>query len=217
MSEPGTDMTTASPEGLRAGARSRAYLLVVRAFDYPDSEFVEVVRSGLMARAMEDALAGVHAEMAEADWSGLADAGATDDDLAVEYTRLFDVGTGGPPCPLCGGLYGSARMQTMEECVRFYNHFGLTLSESPRELPDHLSTQLEFLHFLAHREAQAWEQGSDPGPWRRAAHDFIERHPGKWVPQLRERLMRQKPLRFFQTLVEQTERFLGCELIELGR
>ncbi|MCK6556043.1 molecular chaperone TorD family protein [Candidatus Binatia bacterium] len=217
MTEAGTDTTGASPPTQRAGARSRAYLLVVRAFDYPDREFVEVVRGGLMARAMQDALVGIHPEMASADWSGLADAGAGDDDLAVEYTRLFDVGAGGPPCPLCGGLYGSARMKTMEECVRFYNHFGLTLAESPRELPDHLATQLEFLHFLAHREAEASGQGADPGPWRRAARDFIERHPGKWVPQLRARLIKQKPMRFFQTLVEQTERFLGYELIELGR
>ena len=217
MIEPSTEMATASSPALRASARSRAYLLVVRAFDYPDQEFVEVVRSGLMARALQEALVGVHPEMADADWSGLADAGVTDEDLAIEYTRLFDVGTGGPPCPLCGGLYGSARMKTMEECVRFYNHFGLTLSESPRELPDHLSTQLEFLHFLAHREAEAWQDGADAGPWRRAARDFIERHPGKWIPKLPERLKRHNALRFFGTLVEQTELFLGYEFLELGR
>jgi hypothetical protein len=85
-------------------------------------------------------------------------------------------------------------MQTMEECVRFYNHFGLTLAEAPRELPDHISTQLEFLHFLAFREAEAWRDGRDPGPWQRAGRDFLERHPGRWVPKLRERLASRSAL-----------------------
>jgi DMSO reductase family type II enzyme chaperone len=102
-------------------------------------------------------------------------------------------------------------MQAMEECVRFYNHFGLTLAEAPRELPDHISTQLEFLHFLAFREAEAWRDGRDPGPWQRAGRDFLERHPGRWVPQLRERLAKQNPLPFFAALVDRLERFLAHE------
>jgi putative dimethyl sulfoxide reductase chaperone len=196
-------------EAQQAAARSQAYAALVWAFDYPDAEFVTTVRSGALAEALRATQGAVDPALAAGEWSALEDAGADDDDLAIEYTRLFDVGTGGPPCPLYGGLYGGARMQNMEECVRFYNHFGLTLAEAPRELPDHISTQLEFLHFLAFREAEAWRDGRDPGPWQRAGRDFLERHPGRWVPKLREKLTQQNPLPFFTALVDRLERFLA--------
>jgi len=198
-------------EAQQAAARSQAYAALVWAFDYPDADFVTTARSGALAEALRSTQAAVDPALAAGEWSSLEDAGATDDDLAVEYTRLFDVGTGGPPCPLYGGLYNGARMQAMEECVRFYNHFGLTLAEAPRELPDHISTQLEFLHFLAFREAEAWRDGRDPGPWQRAGRDFLERHPGRWVPQLRAKLAQQNPLPFFAALVDRLERFLAHE------
>jgi DMSO reductase family type II enzyme chaperone len=123
------------------------------------------------------------------------------DELAVEFTRLFDVGASGPPCPLYGGLYGGARMKTMEEAVRFYNHFGLTLSDGPRELPDHLSTQLEFLHYLAYREAEALQAGTDTGPYQRAQRDFITRQPGAWVPKLCERVVREDAPVYYRVLL----------------
>ena len=213
----GRTMAETTKDGaFEAAARSRAYLVLVHALEYPDAEHVEEIRSHALADALCEALGRVDPALAAGDWSALADAGADDDDLAVEYTRLFDVGSGGPPCPLYGGLYGDARMKTMEECVRFYNHFGLTLSDAPRELPDHLATQLEFLHFLAFREAEARDEGGDPGPWRRAARDFVERHPGRWVPKLRERLERQKAAPYFTALVERLERFLAEERARLS-
>jgi DMSO reductase family type II enzyme chaperone len=168
-----------------AAARSRSYELFARLFDYPDRDFGEAIRSGELAETIRQTLSSVDPSLLEdSDWDALANAGEEEDDLAIEYTRLFDVGASGPPCPLCGGLYGGARMKTMEEAVRFYNHFGLTLSDSPREMPDHITTELEFLHFLAFREAEALQSGGDPGPFRRAQRDFAARHPGRWIPKL---------------------------------
>ncbi len=206
-------------EERRAAARSRAYELFALIFDYPDQAFGEAIRTGELAERIRETLRDLDPSLLEGcDWEALGDAGEGEDDLAIEYTRLFDVGASGPPCPLCGGLYGGARMKTMEEAVRFYNHFGLTLSESPREMPDHITTQLEFLHFLAFREAQSLQNGEDPGPFRRAQRDFAARHPGRWIPKLRERLEAQDPMRFFRELVSQLDRFLAQDqrrLIEL--
>lgn len=200
------------PEAELAAARSRAYAAFTTCFEYPDAERYEIVRSGALAETLRDVLAAVDPLLAEGEsWKTLAEAGANEDDLAVEFTRLFDVGASGPPCPLYGGLYGGARMKTMEEVVRFYNHFGLTLSESPRELPDHITTQLEFLHYLCFREAEAIGQGGDPSPFRCAQRDFVIRHPGSWVPKLRARLEDAEPMPFFAELVRRLERFLACE------
>jgi DMSO reductase family type II enzyme chaperone len=207
--------TLSGPEELRAAARSQAYRLFAEAIDYPDDALRESVRTGKLASALREVLGALDPKLVEEiDWEGLHDAGEADE-LEVEFTRLFDVGVSGPPCPLYGGIYGGARMKAMEEAVRFYNHFGLTLSESPRELPDHLTTQLEFLHFLAFREAEALQRGDDAGAFQRAQRDFIERHPGKWVPKLCERLDQQEPMRFFAALAHGLERLLARTQAEL--
>jgi DMSO reductase family type II enzyme chaperone len=193
-----------------AAARSRTYELFARLFEYPDEAFGEAIRSGELAEKVRETLDALDPALLEgSDWEALRNAGEEDDDLAVEYTRLFDVGASGPPCPLYGGLYGGARMKTMEETVRFYNHFGLTLAESPREMPDHITTELEFLHFLAFREVETLQSGGDPGPFRRAQRDFAARHPGRWIPMLRERVEAQDPMPFFRELVSQLARFLA--------
>jgi DMSO reductase family type II enzyme chaperone len=199
----------AGEEEKTAAARSRTYELFARLFEYPDEAFGEAIRAGELAEKIRQTLGDLDPALLEdSDWDALGDAGGGEDDLAIEYTRLFDVGASGPPCPLYGGLYGGARMKTMEETVRFYNHFGLTLSDSPREMPDHITTELEFLHFLAFREAEVLHGGGDPGPFRRAQRDFAARHPGRWVPKLRARLEAQEPMPFFRELVCQLERFL---------
>lgn len=216
MSEP-VIHTEEDSEARAAAARSRAYAVFARAFDYPDAQFLPAIRDGELSAALRRALEDVDPSLLEdVDWIALETAG-DDDDLAVEYTRLFDVGAGGPPCPLHGGLYGGARMKNMEEAVRFYNHFGLKLSETQHELPDHLTTELEFMHFLCFEEAGALAEGSDAGPYQRAQRDFVSRHPGRWVPALRKRLEQRDPPPFFREVVRQLERFLvhdGVQLFE---
>lgn len=201
-----------------AVARSRACAAFARLFEYPDAAGLDRIRSGATAADLVEALTSIDPTLvAESDLEALRDVGPSDDALAIEFTRLFEAGASGtPPCPLYGGAYGSARMQNMEEVIRFYSHFGLELSDSPRELPDHLATQLEFLHFLAFREAEALDAGADPGPWQRAQRDFIARHPGRWVPELRSRAERLQPLRFYAALVARLDAFLAVEAARLG-
>jgi DMSO reductase family type II enzyme chaperone len=203
------------PTAQLAAARSRAWGTFAELFEYPDEELYEAACSGTLVQVLQDVLGAVDPSLVEGGrWEALGEAGEKDD-LAIEFTRLFDVGTGGPPCPLYGGLYVGARMKTMEEVVRFYNHFGLTLSESPRELPDHITTELEFLHFLAFREAQASEEGAEPDPFRRAQRDFIARHLGRWIPKLQAKLEQANAMPFFSELVGRLERLLENELARL--
>ncbi len=200
-------------EQIRAAARSRLYVLLANAMSYPDDEFCQWVREGGVAQPLREQLPLAVPTLGDdevSDWDALRKPG-DGDDLAVEYTRLFDAGVKGPPCPLYGGLYSDARMKKMEEAIRFYNHFGLTLSEEQRELPDHLITQLEFLHYLSYREVESLQRGVDPGPFRRAQRDFIERHPGAWVPKLRERLAREEAPPFFVALLGIVGALLAAE------
>jgi DMSO reductase family type II enzyme chaperone len=195
-----------------AAARSRTYALFNEALAYPDDEFRETLADGGLVVPLRECLETLcpGIESTDSRWQALRDVGTTDD-LAVEHTRLFDVGASGPPCPLYGGLYGGDRMKKMDEAVRFYNHFGLTLSEEQRELPDHVSTQLEFMHYLAYREAEALHADMDPGSYRRAQHDFVVRHLGDWVPKLNQRLEREDASPYIRTLVGFLTEFLAWD------
>jgi DMSO reductase family type II enzyme chaperone len=213
----GTSVDPARRQEILAGERSRAYQLFCTALSYPEDDLCQAIHSGALSDALREVLSALDESLVQdADWAALRDAGDGEDDLAVEFSRLFDVGASGPPCPLYGGLYFGARMKTMEEAIRFYNHFGLTLSDDPRELPDHLATQLEFLHYLAFQEAQELPRNGDAGPYQRAQRDFLARHPGRWVSKLRERVEGQKPAAYFLQLIRLLERFLAGELARLS-
>ncbi len=146
----------------------------------------------------------------------MQDCGADDEFLPVEFTRLFAAGENGPCCPLEGRCYGSAGMEATEDLVRFYDFFGLSLSEGQREECDHLLTELEFLHYLAYQEAALAAAGEGTEGLMRAQRDFITRHPLAWVPVLRSRLTTHGSPRFFLELVGLLERFLRAEAARPG-
>jgi DMSO reductase family type II enzyme chaperone len=77
-------------------------------------------------------------------------------------------------------------MKLMEDLVRFYEHFGIRAQ--PGDHPDHLSTELEFMHYLCFKEAAAASHGKDPAPLVRAETDFLGRHLCRWLPRVAQRL-----------------------------
>lgn len=62
-----------------------------------------------------------------------------------------------------------------EELMRFYSFFGLA-REQRAETPDHLSVELEFMHYLTHLEGVAGDDDEQRRSVRRAQHDFLNRH-----------------------------------------
>lgn len=201
------------PEGLRA----LIYRSFATAFEYPDHERIAAIRDGALGAALHQMLGALDPGLVQdADWAALRDAGPDDDALQVEFTRLFEAGEAGPRCPLHGGHYGGGDLQTLEELVRFYNYFGLSLSDERREQPDHLTTQLEFLHFLSFQEAQASADEESLSGLRRAQRDFLVRHPVSWVPLLRRALAAAEAMRFLVELTRLLERFLEWELHRLN-
>lgn len=205
------------PEQQLAAARSRAYALFAEAMSYPDDEMRQSLMEGGLVEPLRDCLATAAPDLAHTPerWRALREVNGTEE-LAIEYTRLFDAGASGPPCPLYGGLYGGERMAKMEEAVRFYNHFGLALSQEQRELPDHISTQLEYMHFLAYREVEALQACVDPGPYRRAQRDFVSRNLGAWIPRLRERLEEENADAYFQALIGLLADLLAADTVRFS-
>jgi DMSO reductase family type II enzyme chaperone len=103
--------------------------------------------------------------------------------LRAEYSGLFEVGSQGPPAPIREDLQSGQRAGTREEVVRFYDYFGYVLDSKFAWQPDHLSVELEFMHYLCFREAQAGND-ADALSFQLAQADFTARHLAQWVPQL---------------------------------
>ena len=197
-------------------ARSRLYGLLGESFAYPDEDFAAAVRDGTLAALVEELCTAIDPQLcAGLDLDGLADPQLRAEALAVEYTRLFDAGAHGTRCSLNGGLQHGPQMKVMEEAVRFYNHFGLTLAEDRQELPDHLTTELDFLHFLSCGEQQLSERGEATRSYELAQRDFIARHPGRWVPVMHGKLAGLQPLPLFLALSALLQRLLEHELSRL--
>jgi DMSO reductase family type II enzyme chaperone len=184
-----------------AAQRSRLYQLLEAAFAFPDDEFFTAVRDGTFATALAHLCEALPYDLTSVATLDLGAVGESYAEFEAEYIRLFDVGAAGPPCPLYAGVYIGDRMKVMEDATRFYNFFSLRVSPQLRELPDHITTELEFLHYLTFREAEARQHGLDPTPLLRAQRDFLARQLCKWVPRLYARLAKQTTLPFFPALV----------------
>lgn len=189
-----------APQAKAAASRSRLYAWLAAALAFPQRESFTAVRRRRNRAALKECLKGLPFPLAlplDTASALLTDATAYDD-FQAEYIRLFEVGVGKPPCPPYEGIVRGGRMKVMEEVVRFYEHFGL--QGQPGELPDHLVTELEFMHYLSFKEAAALQAGEDASPYRRAQGDFLARHLCRWLPRLGARLALAQASPFFLAL-----------------
>jgi DMSO reductase family type II enzyme chaperone len=107
--------------------------------------------------------------------------------LRSRYSNLFEVGDSGPPVPIRAQLAQGARAGALEEVVRYYEHFGYVLGEKIAWQPDHLSVELEFMHFLCFHESQA-SGSAEALPFELAQADFANRHLVPWLPAMAARV-----------------------------
>jgi len=217
VSHDGHAINIQNPMSNHAALRSIIYSEFAAALEYPDELMVNRIHSGAIAKNLQVIETMFNRPMDDdLDWASLSDIGITQDALSIEYTRLFDsVGSTGPLCSLYTGEYTGSRMKTMEELVRFYNHFGLSMPESSGDLPDHVVTELQFLHYLSFHEAKALELGDSSLDFQLAQRDFICRHPGRWLSKLHQNMVANNAEPYFETLVKLVSIFLGAELKRL--
>jgi len=206
-----------NPMSNDAALRSTIYSEFAAALEYPDEFLVDRIHSGAIAKNLQVIEAMFNKPMGDdLGWASLSDIEITQDTLSIEYTRLFDsVGPKGPLCSLYTGEYTGSRMKTMEELIRFYNHFDLSMPESSSDSPDHVVTELQFLHYLSFHEAKALEVGECSLNLQLAQRDFISRHPGRWFSRLHHDIVANNAVPYFETLAKLASIFLGAELQRL--
>jgi DMSO reductase family type II enzyme chaperone len=191
-----------------AAARSQAYQMLAEAFSFPTGEFCAALASGQWSRRLAALSPHLPFELPTLDFMP---GEATAENLQQAYVSTFEVGVGRPYCPLYEGSHRSGRMKLMEELVRFYEHFGLITR--PGDHPDHLCAELEFMHYLAFKDAAALAH-LDPVPdLRRAQRDFLDRHLCNWLPRVRRRLLsRSEVPAFYPGAAALTEQFCRRDL-----
>lgn len=134
---------------------------------------------------------------------------ADPEELKAGYSGLFEVGSQGPPAPIREDLLTGQKAGTREDLVRFYDFFGYRLDERFAWAPDHLSVELEFMHFLCYHEA------SDSGErvsWQLAQADFAPRHLANWVPALAAGVERLAPGAFYSRVLAALADYVASDL-----
>jgi DMSO reductase family type II enzyme chaperone len=129
--------------------------------------------------------------------------------LRAEYSGLFEVGSQGPPAPIREDLQTGQRAGTREDIVRFYDYFGYRLDDRFAWAPDHLSVELEFMHYLCFHEAG---DSDDRLSYQLAQVDFARRHLHAWVPQLATAVAELAPGGFYARVLATLADFVARDL-----
>jgi DMSO reductase family type II enzyme chaperone len=113
------------------------------------------------------------------------------DDLFAEYDRVFGVGPVVDCPPYETEFFNNQepffRAQQMADVAGFYQAFGLNISKSRPERPDHIALELEFMSWLVFKERMALERNDPQGVadayvCRDAQEDFLTDHMVWWMP-----------------------------------
>jgi TorA maturation chaperone TorD len=152
---------------------------------------------------------------------GEAFAAQTQEQLLVEYTRLFLGPTEAVARPY-GSVWLEADGNLMQESTlaveSLYHEAGFEMDEGFRELPDHIAAELEFLYLLLFREAEARVRG-DPDALQSIADlrkRFLERHLGRWAGPFTHAVRAGTRSAFYRELAGLTDRFIGIEAARIS-
>lgn len=239
---PGPTALKDSPAVERALGRSKLYLLVSWSMLYPeDDEFLDYLQSGEFVEdgrsaleSLTQSLEKTGGEIANRKLAGLSKsfdriegwvasecANWELNDLQAEHRRVFsNVIT--LDCPPYETLFGNdhvfGQSHVMGDIAGFYKAFGVELSRDIHERMDHLSVELEFMHFLAYKESYArCHDGLDKTQIVvDAQKKFVKDHVGRWVPLFARMLVKKADSGFFRHMAELTTDLMEFDAAYLG-
>lgn len=168
----------------RLQERSEWYQMLAQAFLTPQSQAHVKAMLDLLANDLADldlelgyGLATEVALLRQA-LSGLTEP----QDLLLIYSRLFLQPPRAATLNVCFHLDGAMMGGTVSEIEAFYRHYGVERGEHFKDLPDHVSVQLEFVAYLFGRAAQALETDKPDSEAEAAARHFLYAFVRRWVP-----------------------------------
>ena len=174
---------------IKTAGRSRVYALLAEAFSFPQGAAVLRLLDGDLLAELKEAFEQTGYVVEFPDELTMPPTKNAIQELQVIYTELFDVTSGTPKVSLLERRYCDTPEQELwQKVLRFYSHFGLDFSEGGgEEQPDHLLTELGFMHYLSFLEAGS-PSVSDTESFQRGQRDFLRLHIGTWAESLVEKL-----------------------------
>ncbi|MEE8525906.1 MAG: molecular chaperone TorD family protein [Thermoanaerobaculia bacterium] len=206
------------PELGEALARSAVHVALALGFAPPDRG---EVGDRLASREGSEALVGA---LTAAGFGGLAGAARQ---LAARppdtdaYRRLFGHTARGAVPPY-GAEYGSDTLfqqpQRLADIAGIFAAFGVRVDPAEHERVDHVRCQLEFLAFLARKEAYEIEHRESDRleEIRKAERLFLREHLGRFAPAFGERLRQEDAGGFYDALGGLLRDFVEAECQRLG-
>ena len=191
--------------------RGDCYRLLAACFYYPKKEVF--IQEDLF-RNLTDALkricpaAGVFSEKMEETIYHY-----TEEDLTVDYAKLF-VGPTELLAPPYGSVYLDGARQVMGDStmgtIKIYQDEGLSIDDEFRELPDHITVELEFMSYLIFKEIEALKQSDFE-----RAKGFIDKQEiflntflYRWAPPFCEKIREGTDNGFYKALADCLSSFI---------
>lgn len=184
-------MTSMSPEWAEATARSAVYSFLSRSLALPTDAQREVILGAVLplverietGDAELDALLGV----------AVAEQRAAGEDLRRAHQAVF-THIESQDCPPYETAYDHRdvfrQTAVMADVSGFYLAHGVKIGGVERERPDHIGAELEFMAFMARKEAHALDNlGPDEvAECARTQAHFLRDHLGRWGPSFGRRM-----------------------------
>ena len=139
-----------------------------------------------------------------------------EEELTVDYAKLF-VGPNELIAPPFGSVYLDTGRRVIGdstmEVIRMYEEQGLVMDKEFRNLPDHITAELEFMSYLIARETEALEKSDMDGAHNYIGiqEQFLDRFLRKWVPPLCDKMKAGAESGFYKVLADLTAAFIRGE------
>ncbi len=200
--------------------RSGMYQVLSLAFLYPDDATLARLRDAT-GRLLQNAATSNGLERGTVGTLGGIVESIDRERAENEYVDVFGH-TISADCPPYEAEYGQAHVfqksQTLAELNAFYDAFGVAPNPALKERADHISVEMEFMHFLTLKEgyARANGHGADKVDLcRRAQESFLANHLANWIGAFTNGLAaRSNGSGLYSELARLLEEFMGSEFRE---
>jgi len=131
----------------------------------------------------------------------------SNEELAVEYAKLF-VGPYELKAPPYGSIYLDQGRRVMGDSTmqvkKMFEEAGLSIDDNFKELPDHISPELEFMYYLIHKEVEALENSeTDKALSLKETQElFLNRFLRQWVPRFCSKMKESTENGFYNALAD---------------
>ncbi len=164
--------------------RSEFYLTLAQSFLTPQTEAHFRAIVDLLADDLADLDRSLNYGLAaplDALCGSLSELSGPEQLLQV-YSRMFLQPPREVNLNVCFALDGAMMGGTVTEIEQFYQHYGVERGDHFKDLPDHVSVQLEFVSYLYGRAAEGLENNRPDPEAEKAAQHFLYAFVRRWLP-----------------------------------